>query len=84
MSTFEELVLHVAPIIAQQDTQMREAISPEERLALTLRFLATGKQVTHYEHNIISMLVYTGECFESLKFLCRLPAQTIGRIVPEM
>ena len=31
-----------APSITYQYTNMQEAISPGERLALTLRFLATG------------------------------------------
>ena len=34
-----------APSITYQDTNMREAIFPGERLALTLRFLATGSYV---------------------------------------
>lgn len=45
VSTFEELFTKVAPLIARQDTRMREAISAGERLAVTLRFLATGKYV---------------------------------------
>lgn len=64
-TTFEELLTKVAPLIVRQNTLMRKAIAPGERLALTLRFLATG------------------ETFESLKFLYRIPAQTIGGIVPE-
>jgi hypothetical protein len=32
----------VTPIIKRRDTLMRDSISPAERLALTLRFLATG------------------------------------------
>ena len=36
----------VAPLITQQDTNMRQAISAGERLALTLRFLATGMYST--------------------------------------
>lgn len=42
-ATFEELLLLIAPKITKKDTVMREAISPGERLAVTLRFLATGK-----------------------------------------
>ena len=41
-STFEELLSLIAPTITYQDTVMRQAISPAERLAVTLRFLATG------------------------------------------
>ncbi|CAL8311043.1 unnamed protein product [Gadus morhua 'NCC'] len=32
----------VAPSIIRQDTHMRQAISPEERLSICLRYLATG------------------------------------------
>lgn len=39
---FEELLPNVTSVIARQDTVMRESISPSERLAITLRFLATG------------------------------------------
>ena len=42
-STFEELLGRVGPRITRQDTVMRNAIPPGERLAVTLRFLATGK-----------------------------------------
>ena len=38
-ATFEELLSKVGPLIIHEDT----TISPGERLALTLRFLATGK-----------------------------------------
>ena len=39
---FEELLANVTPVIARQDTVMRENISPSERLTITLRFLASG------------------------------------------
>ena len=39
---FDELLTMVRPHITYQDTNMRESISPGERLAVTLRFLATG------------------------------------------
>ena len=42
-ATFEQLLHMVAPSITHQDTVMREAITPGERLAVTLRFLATGE-----------------------------------------
>lgn len=41
-SSFNELLELVTPLIQKQDTNMRVAISPSERLAVTLRFLATG------------------------------------------
>ena len=40
---FNRLVTLVSPFIAKEDTCMREAIAPAERVALTLRFLATGE-----------------------------------------
>lgn len=39
---FNNLLEMVSPLIQKTDTNMRKAISPGERLALTLRFLATG------------------------------------------
>ncbi|XP_046811158.1 protein ANTAGONIST OF LIKE HETEROCHROMATIN PROTEIN 1-like [Lucilia cuprina] len=40
--TFKELLHLVSPYIAKQDTNMRKAIPAQERLAVTLRFLASG------------------------------------------
>jgi hypothetical protein len=37
------LIAKVNPLIAKQDTVMRNAITPEARIAATLRFLATGR-----------------------------------------
>ena len=42
-SDFEYLLERITPKIKKQDTHLRNAISPSERLTLTLRFLATGK-----------------------------------------
>ena len=65
-ATFETLLNMVAPLIFPKDTNMRGAIPPGERLALTLRFLATG------------------ESYRSLSYFNRIPAQTIGQIVPDV
>ena len=43
IATFDELLSMVRPHITYQDNNMRQAISPGERLAVTLRFLATGR-----------------------------------------
>jgi hypothetical protein len=40
---FDELVMKVTPYIKRSDTTFRKAISPGMRLAITLRYLATGK-----------------------------------------
>jgi len=39
---FEYLINKVGPFIVKIDTSMRKAIHVQERLAVTLRFLATG------------------------------------------
>ncbi|RVE48412.1 hypothetical protein evm_006973 [Chilo suppressalis] len=41
--TYLTLLSKVTPLIKKQDTIMRTAISPHERLTVTLRFLATGR-----------------------------------------
>ena len=42
MEQFNDIVEHVSVFIQRQDTNMRKAIKPEERLSVTLRYLATG------------------------------------------
>lgn len=42
-TVYQKLLLLVSPLIVKKDTVMRTAISPHERLAATLRFLATGR-----------------------------------------
>ncbi|XP_046862206.1 protein ALP1-like [Xenia sp. Carnegie-2017] len=39
---FDELLALVGPSLRRQDTQMRQSVGPAERLAITLRRLATG------------------------------------------
>ena len=39
---FEHLLRLVGPKIAKQETQFRKSLTAAERLAITLRFLATG------------------------------------------
>ena len=41
----EEILRPVCPLISKKDTTMREAISAKERLAVTRRFLTSGKFV---------------------------------------
>lgn len=38
----EELVRRIGPVVCKKDTYMRSSISVNERLAVTLRFLASG------------------------------------------
>lgn len=42
MDTYSRLLEIVGPRITKQDTDMRRAITPGNRLALTLRYLAAG------------------------------------------
>ena len=42
-STFNELLKNITPYLTRKDTAMRDSLSVEERLELTLRFLATGR-----------------------------------------
>ncbi|KAJ8929607.1 hypothetical protein NQ314_017714 [Rhamnusium bicolor] len=40
---FEDLAIKVAPLVLKQDTKFRTAICVRKCLAVTLRFLASGK-----------------------------------------
>ena len=54
MSTYNKLLEMVKPFLERQNTNMRECIIAEERLAITLRYLATGR---HFEDLKFSALV---------------------------
>ena len=56
IATFEELLQITAPAITYQDTNKREAIPPGERLAVTLRFLATGKYIQCHAYNDVKIV----------------------------
>ena len=45
--TFHELLEKIRPYITKKETHLRKPISPEEKLAVTLRFLATGEDYAH-------------------------------------
>ena len=42
-ATFYDLLNRVGPLIKKQDTHLRDSIDPAQRLAVCLRFLATGQ-----------------------------------------
>lgn len=42
--TFNEILHRVSPLIKKFDTKLRQAISPELRLVVTLRYLLSGKK----------------------------------------
>ena len=39
---FDRILAQISPIIVKEETRFRASISSSERLAITLRFLATG------------------------------------------
>ncbi|KAG5877868.1 hypothetical protein JTB14_031384 [Gonioctena quinquepunctata] len=41
-TSYDELLKMVTPIIQKTNTNMRDAISPSQRLSITLQYLATG------------------------------------------
>lgn len=49
---FNFLLEKVAPHITKKDTHLRKAISPKDRLSVTLRFLATG-ECAHKSNHIL-------------------------------
>lgn len=42
LEDFSYLLNKISPVVSKQDTQLRQAIPARMRLAITLRFLATG------------------------------------------
>ncbi|CAH1995224.1 unnamed protein product [Acanthoscelides obtectus] len=56
---FEELLQKIEPVISKKDTRWRKAIPGKERLALTLRFLASGDSFKslHYLFKISAQLI---------------------------
>ena len=45
---FEEVLSRVAPLIRKEETQMPPSINSRERFSITLRYLATGEQLSSY------------------------------------
>lgn len=58
-SDFEYLLQKISPIVAKQDTNWRDAIPVKLRLAVTLRYLATGDcyKSLHYTFKISSQVI---------------------------
>lgn len=65
---FDELVSGIRAAVECQDTLMRPAISVEEQLTLTLRFLATGESFhsLHYQYCIGTSTVH-----DKVKQVCK-------------
>lgn len=63
VAEFETVLAAVAPLIQKANTTYRESISAEERLMVTLRYLATGSRPTpniNVVYLSISLLVLYG------------------------
>ena len=50
--TYRSLLEMVGPLIQREDTNMRQAISPHERLSATLQFLATGRTLKDLSYSV--------------------------------
>nr|CAH7723792.1 unnamed protein product [Callosobruchus chinensis] len=55
--SFETLLEAVRFKIERKNTQMREAVSARERLIVTLRYLATGRNIADILHSRRSLLL---------------------------
>lgn len=85
--------------ISKTENPMRSTISAEERLAVTLRYLATGREkrylldLCRYKQLYINSLtllyftnhfVHTGESFRSLSYAFRIAHNTISSSIPDV
>lgn len=59
LSDFEYLLTLISPIISKQDTHLRDSIPAKIRLAITLRFLATGDSYKslHFLFKVSSQII---------------------------
>lgn len=59
LKDFEYLLNKISPLISKQDTQLRKAIPARTRLAITLRFLASGDsfESLHFLFKVSSSLI---------------------------
>ena len=64
--SFQILLGKVSQKITKQPTRMRNAISPEERLAVTLRYLATGVWLFDKAIGLLYILNYCISCMNKL------------------
>jgi len=72
---FQELVDRVSPIIAKQDTNFRKALDPGLKIAVTLRYLATGETSKSLGYGF--RVAYNSICI-FLPEVCRAIVQALG------
>ncbi|KAL4142959.1 hypothetical protein QTP88_005347 [Uroleucon formosanum] len=53
INIYNKLLSMVEPLIIKKDTNMRESILPNQRLALTLRYLATGRSFEDLKYSVV-------------------------------
>ena len=84
--SFTQLLQKVSPRIIRTNTNMRHAIPPAERLALRLRYLATGKQSVwtmahlYLLYVIIAYMLYRNAIGRSSMDLARRLARPVSSI----
>lgn len=66
--SFNELLQMITPYIIKQDTCMRKSITPKEKLAVTLRYLATGRNIEDLK---FSAIMSPASISEAIKVTCR-------------
>ena len=82
VGSFKFLLSNVRSMITYKDTHFRKAISPGERLALTLQFQATGKFLSvTLNPALMRFFNLVSESYSSLQYLYPIPSQSIGKIV---
>jgi len=72
---FQELVDRVSPIIAKQDTNFRKALEPGLKIAITLRYLATGETSKSLGYGF--RVAYNSICL-FLPEVCRVIVQVLA------
>ena len=82
VNSIKTILALVGPKITYRDTHLRKAIPAGERLALTLRFLATGNTINIYINCSACVLIYFYEkafqaCNICIEFLLKLQARLL-------
>ena len=75
LSTFEELATKLEPLLKKCDTQMWNAISPREQLAVTLQFLATGESYTSVQYQF---RINKGTICQIIPWVCEAISETLS------
>jgi hypothetical protein len=73
---FNELLKKITPYLTRKDAVMRDSLTVEERLALTLRFLANGRA---FEDMKFSVIISASAISQTLFKMCFI--QTIFIVV---